>query len=112
MVLSQISLSILCILVEIFLVLMQRGQKILNGFKFGTFIGRFPSDSTASMALKELNFAENAKNEAEHETWWKHPLRIPSGWWIFYILAAQRKMFHFRGLEQVVNTDHCIDHMI
>ena len=33
---------------------MRRGQKSLNGFKFGTFIGRFPSDGEASMAVKGL----------------------------------------------------------
>ena len=26
-----------------------------NGFKLGTFIGRFPNDGTASMAVKGLN---------------------------------------------------------
>ena len=31
------------------------GTQKINGFKFGTFIGRFPSDSMASMAVKELN---------------------------------------------------------
>ena len=31
-----------------------KGAKTLNGFKFGTFIGRFPSDSAASMAVKGL----------------------------------------------------------
>ena len=33
---------------------MRRGQKSLNGFKFGTFISRFPSDGAASMAVKGL----------------------------------------------------------
>ena len=34
---------------------MQRGhKKSLNGFKFGTFIGRFPCDREASMAVKGL----------------------------------------------------------
>ena len=31
-----------------------RGQKGHNGFKFGTFIGRFPSDGAASVAVKGL----------------------------------------------------------
>ena len=35
--------------------LKQRGQKSLNSLKFGTFIGRFLSDSMASMAVKGLN---------------------------------------------------------
>ena len=34
---------------------MGREQKSFNGFKFGTLIGRFPSDSAASMAVKGLN---------------------------------------------------------
>ena len=29
--------------------------KSLNDFKFGTFIGRFPSDDASSMAVKGLN---------------------------------------------------------
>ena len=29
-------------------------EKSLSGFKFGTFIGRFPSDGEASMAVKGL----------------------------------------------------------
>ena len=31
-----------------------REQKSLNGFKFGTFIDRFPSDGAATMAVKGL----------------------------------------------------------
>ena len=38
-----------------FHVLMRRGQQSLNGLKFGTFTGRFPSDGVASVAVKELN---------------------------------------------------------
>ena len=33
---------------------MGREQRSFNGFKFGTLIGRFPSDSVASMAVKGL----------------------------------------------------------
>ena len=33
---------------------MRRGKKGLNDFKFGTFIGRFPSDGTVSVAVKGL----------------------------------------------------------
>ena len=32
-----------------------RGDKDLNDFKFGTFVGRFWSDGTTSMAVKGLN---------------------------------------------------------
>ena len=34
---------------------MRTGGGSLNGFKFGTFIGRFPSDGAARMAVKGLN---------------------------------------------------------
>ena len=34
---------------------MRRGQKRLNGFKFGDFMVRFPSDGAASLAVKGLN---------------------------------------------------------
>ena len=48
-------LSILSILTEI----LQRAhakavKKSLNGFKFGIFIGRFPSDGAAGMTVKGL----------------------------------------------------------
>ena len=33
---------------------MRRGQKSLNAFKFDTSRGRFPSDGSASMAVKGL----------------------------------------------------------
>ena len=55
-------LSLLCILVEV----ISRAHAMgwggvgwggcLNGFKFGTFIGRFPSDGAARMAVKGLIF--------------------------------------------------------
>ena len=35
---------------------MKTEEKGFNGFKFGTFIGRFPSDRAAGMAVKGLNF--------------------------------------------------------
>ena len=31
----------------------------LNEFRFGTFVGRFPSDGAASMAVKGLMWAEH-----------------------------------------------------
>ena len=34
---------------------MRRGRKSLNGFKFGPFVGLFPSDGAASTAVKGLN---------------------------------------------------------
>ena len=34
--------------------LKRKGQKSLNGLKYGTFIGRFPSDGAANMAVKGL----------------------------------------------------------
>ena len=36
-----------------------KGKKDLNDFKFGTFVGRFPSDGAASIAVKRLNLAES-----------------------------------------------------
>ena len=33
-----------------------RGQKSLNGFKSGTFIGRFPNDGAAGMVVKGLKY--------------------------------------------------------
>ena len=48
-------LSIQRILIEIFSRAHAKGKKDLNGFKFGTFAGRFPSDDGASMAVKGLN---------------------------------------------------------
>jgi len=35
-------------------VLTRKGQNSPNGFEFGTFTGRFPSDGAASMAVKRL----------------------------------------------------------
>ena len=62
-------LSILCILTKIPSCVQAKSPlKSLNsGFKFGTFIGRFPSDGIASMAVKGLkyvhiNFLEKIKD--------------------------------------------------
>ena len=41
---------------------MQRG-KIFNGFKFGTFTGRFPNDGGASMAVKGLKVGGGGMGE-------------------------------------------------
>ena len=40
-------LSVLCILIELFSRARAKGGKKLNDFKFGSFIGRFPSDGAA-----------------------------------------------------------------
>ena len=49
-------LSILHILIEILSrVHTKVGKTSFNDFIFGTFVGRFPSDSKASMAVKGLN---------------------------------------------------------
>ena len=46
---------ILCILIEIFSPAHAKaGKKDLNVFKFGTFVGRFPSDGAASVEVKGL----------------------------------------------------------
>ena len=49
-------LSELCILIEILSPAHAKAAKSLNNFKFGLFIGRFPSDEAASMAVKGLNY--------------------------------------------------------
>ena len=48
-------LSILCILIVLSRV-HAKGTHRLNHFKFGTFIGRSPSDDAASLAVKVLKF--------------------------------------------------------
>ena len=45
-------LSILCILIEVLSRAHLIGGKCLSDFRFGTFIGRFPSDSTVRIAVK------------------------------------------------------------
>ena len=65
MVLKQISLSILCILTETPLRAHAKGEKkSLNGFKFGSFSGRFLNDCAEIMAMKGLSLvAEKGKNQ-------------------------------------------------
>ena len=56
-------LSVPCLLIEILSRTHAKGAKkkrekkkeSLNDFKFGTFVGRFPSDGAASMAVKGLS---------------------------------------------------------
>ena len=47
-------LSILRILMEIISRARAKGGKSLNDFKLDTFVGCFPSDGAASMAVKKL----------------------------------------------------------
>ena len=47
-------LSILCILVKVLSCAHANRGKSRNNFKFGASIGRFPSDSAESTAVKEL----------------------------------------------------------
>ena len=54
MVLQTNLLSILSLLIEIFSRAHAKGGTGLSDFKFGTFIGGFPSDGAASMAVKGL----------------------------------------------------------
>ena len=44
----------MCILIEVISRVHAKGGKSFNDLKFGTFIGRFPSDPLASMAAKGL----------------------------------------------------------
>ena len=53
-------LSILCVLIEIISRTHAERGKSLNCFKFGTFIGRFPSDGAASRAVKGLTGRNSA----------------------------------------------------
>ena len=52
-------ISVLCVLIE-FLSRAHVEGKRLYDFKFGNFIGRFPSDGAASMAVKGLTMAHGA----------------------------------------------------
>ena len=45
-------------------------EKSLNDFKFGTSIGHFPSDSTASTAVKGLNKGVGGGGGGHHLMWW------------------------------------------
>ena len=47
-------LSMLCVSVEVLSRAHEKGKKVLNDFRFCTFIGRFPSDGATSMAAKGL----------------------------------------------------------
>ena len=47
-------LLILCILIEVLSRAHATSKKSLNDFRFGAFIGHFPSDGTVSMAVKGL----------------------------------------------------------
>ena len=46
--------SILCILIQVLSRAQAKGAQRLNNFEFGIFIGRFPSDDAASLAVKGL----------------------------------------------------------
>jgi len=47
-------LSVLCTLVEVLSRAHVKRQEVLNDFKFGIFIARFPNDNATSMAVKGL----------------------------------------------------------
>ena len=47
-------LSIVCSFKEVLSLAHAKVEKCLSGFKFGIFIGRFPSDGEATMAVKGL----------------------------------------------------------
>ena len=53
-------LSVLCTLMEVLSLAHAKGKKVLNDFKFGIFIGRFPNDDATSMAVKGLTHLEQA----------------------------------------------------
>ena len=65
-------LSILRILIEFLSRAHAKGRKSQNDFKFDTFIGRFPSDRAASMAVKGLDLnVFNAKLSPKR--YWRGP---------------------------------------
>ena len=53
--------SVLCILTEILSRTHAKVGKGLNGFKFGTFVGRFQNDEVASIAVKGLTSHTEAR---------------------------------------------------
>ena len=58
--------SILCFLIEIFSRARAKGNKRLNGFKSGTFTGRFPSDGMANMAVKGIVWMIKLRSKLYH----------------------------------------------
>ena len=64
-------LSILYVLIEVLSRAHAKEQKSLNDFKFVIFIGRFPSDGAASMAVKGLSNKQGeliiAQKESAHK---------------------------------------------
>ena len=69
-------------------------KKSLNDFKFGTFIGRFPSGAAASMAVKGLMlcFVSVLGTQTERITCQQHRLvNIP----INFVLLSQLTTFLF-----------------
>ena len=62
-----------------------QGEKGLNNFKFGTFIGRFPSDDVTSMVVKGLihlaRVAHNWTGKCARERKSAYTrLKFPGGW--------------------------------
>ena len=47
-------LSVPCILMEVLSLACAKGKEVLNDFKSGIFIARFPNDDATSMAVKGL----------------------------------------------------------
>ena len=70
---------------------MRRGQKSLNGFKSGIFIGRFPNDGAGGMVVKGLKY---------------NHMHLGLGW-SFSVLAVieekkKRKKKKIRGKKNVI----------
>ena len=72
--------------------LMRRGQKLYNDFKFGTFIGRFPSDCAASMAVKGLMSQVMAGQEVESEVGQRQKKKRQPN--LVFELATRRHLAH------------------
>ena len=61
-------LSVLCILIETISRAHAKVRKSFNGFRFGTLVGRFPSDGAASMAVKELSVRDEDAEQCPQTT--------------------------------------------
>ena len=58
--------SVLCILIETISRAHAKGEKSLNGFRFGTLVGRFLSDGAGSMAVKGLSVRDEDVKQCIH----------------------------------------------
>ena len=100
--------SVSCILKEIISRAHAKGGRSVSGFKFGTFVCRFPSDGAASMAEKELILCgkfgsrysgtanSSRKSSATHSCQCVQYFCVSKQWYVCqhlrFLLCAQRLM--------------------